>query len=113
VFTGLLDPDNTCHDIWADSGYRAVESLQELAKQEFQEHLQLKGNRHRKLTDEERQANWNRSKTRSRVEHVFGMMAMRTGKTLMRGIGIIRIRAKIGLPNLAYNVSRFALMAAA
>jgi transposase, IS5 family len=40
-------------------------------------------------------------------------MAMRTGSKLMRGIGIIRLRAKIGLRNLAYNVSRFALLATA
>jgi IS5 family transposase len=68
VFTELLDPDNTSKDVWADSAYRSEESLQELAKQGFQEHLQLKGHRHRKLTDEERQANRIRSKTRSRVE---------------------------------------------
>lgn len=113
VFTELLDPDNTSNDVWADSAYRSEESLQELAQQGFQEHLQVKGNRHRKLTDEERQANRTRSKTRSRVEHVFGVMAMRTGSTLMRGIGMVRIRAKIGLRNLAYNVSRFALLATA
>jgi transposase, IS5 family len=113
VFTELLDPDNTSNDVWADSAYRSEESLQELAQQGFQEHLQVKGNRHRKLTDEERLANRTRSKTRSRVEHVFGVMAMRTGSTLMRGIGMVRIRAKIGLRNLAYNVSRFALVATA
>jgi IS5 family transposase len=113
VFTELLDPDNTGTDVWADSAYRSEESLQDLAQQGFQEHLQLKGNRHRKLTDEERQANRTRSKIRSRVEHVFGVMAMRTGSTLMRGIGMVRIRAKIGLRNLAYNVSRFALLATA
>ncbi len=111
VFTELLDPDNTSNDVWADSAYRSEESLQELAKQGFREHLQLKGNRHRKLTDEERQANQTRSKIRSRVEHVFGVMAMRTGSTLMRGIGIIRLTAKIGLRNMAYNLTRYALLA--
>ncbi len=105
VFTELLDPDNTSNEVWADSAYRSEESLQELAKQGFQEHLQLKGNRLRKLTDEERQANRIKSKTRSRVEHVLGVMAIRTRNTLMRGIDIIRLKAKIGLRNMAYNLT--------
>lgn len=113
VFTELLDPDNTSKDVWADSAYRSEESLQELQAQGFREHLQRKGCRFKKLTQREQQGNRSRAKIRSRVEHVFGVMAMRTGSTLMRGIGIIRIRAKIGLRNLAYNLSRFALLATA
>jgi transposase, IS5 family len=113
VFTELLDPGNTSKDVWADSAYRSEESLQELQAQGFRERLQRKGCRHKKLTAREQQGNRSRAKIRSRVEHVFGVMAMRTGSTLMRGIGIIRIRAKIGLRNLAYNVSRFALLATA
>jgi hypothetical protein len=30
----------------------------------------------------------------------------------MRGIGFIRINAKIGLRNMAYNMTRYALLAA-
>jgi transposase, IS5 family len=53
VFTELLDPDNTSKDVWADSGYRSEESLQELEEQGFREHLQRKGCRHKKLTARE------------------------------------------------------------
>ncbi|MCB2218497.1 MAG: IS5 family transposase [Desulfobulbaceae bacterium] len=113
VFNELLDPDNTSKDVWADSAYRSEESLQELQAQGFREHLQRKGYRFKKLTQREQQGNRSRAKIRSRVEHVFGVMAMHTGSTLMRGICIIRIRTKIGLRNLAYNVSRFALLATA
>jgi len=37
---------------------------------------------------------------------------MQTGGTLLRGIGIIRLKAKIGLRSMAYNLSRYALLAA-
>jgi IS5 family transposase len=113
VFTELLDPDNTSRDVWADSAYRSEESLQELAEQGFREHLQRKGCRYKKLTTREKQGNSSRSRIRSRIEHVFGVMAMRTGSTVMRAIGIIRIRAKIGLRNMAYNLTRYALLASA
>lgn len=112
VFTELLDPSNTSRDVWADSAYRSVESLQELEEQGFREHLQRKGNRHRKLTEREKRGNYTRARVRSRIEHVFGVMAMRTGGTVMRGIGIVRLRAKIGLRNMAYNLTRYALLAA-
>ena len=45
-----------------------------------------------------------------RVEHVFGVQSQRAGGLLLRGIGIVRARAKIGLRNLAYNLSRYALL---
>ena len=112
VFTELLDPCNTSRDVWADSAYRSEESLKELQEQGFREHIQRKGSRHKKLTAREKQGNRSRSRIRSRVEHVFGVQAMRTGGTLLRGIGIIRLKAKIGLRNMAYNLTRYALLVA-
>ena len=112
VFTELLDPCNTSRDVWADSAYRSEESLKELQEQGFREHIQRKGSRHKKLTAREKQGNKSRSRIRSRVEHVFGVQAMRTGGTLLRGIGIIRLKAKIGLRNMAYNLTRYSLLAA-
>ncbi len=51
-----------------------------------------------------------KSKRRSRVEHVFGVQSQRTGSLLLRGIGIIRAKTKIGLRNLSYNLSRYAIL---
>ena len=113
VFTELLDPDNTSKDVWADSAYRSEDSLHTLQEQGFREHIQRKGYRHKKLTNREQQGNRSRAKVRSRIEHVFGVMAMRTGSTVMRAIGFIRIRAKIGLRNMAYNLTRYAILATA
>jgi hypothetical protein len=38
--------------------------------------------------------------------HIFGVQAQRACKMVLRGIGIVRSGAKIGLRNLAYNLDR-------
>jgi len=48
----------------------------------------------------------NRSKIRARVEHVFAAQQTALGGRIVRTIGIVRARAKIGLQNLAYNIRR-------
>lgn len=107
VFAELLDPHNTSRDVWADSAYRSQEKIDDLVKKGYREHLQRKGSRHKQLTGWERQGNRTRSKIRSRIEHIFGIQAQRAVSKVMRGIGIIRARAKIGLCNLAYNLDRY------
>jgi IS5 family transposase len=113
VFEELLDEDNSSRDVWSDSAYRSKEKLDTLEQRNFREHLQRKGCRHKPLTEWEKQGNHTRSKTRSRVEHVFGVQAMRAGNLLIRTIGLIRAKTKIGLRNLAYNIDRFCLLSLA
>jgi len=110
VFEQLLDKDNSSRDVWADSAYRSEEKLQELKRRKYREHLQRKGCKHKKLTGREVQGNRTRSRIRSRVEHVFGVQAMRAGNLILRAIGLIRAKAKIGLRNLAYNFDRFCVL---
>jgi IS5 family transposase len=43
---------------------------------------------------------------RARVEHVFGARINDMGGTLVRTIGVLRAKAKIGMKNLAYNMRR-------
>jgi len=52
------------------------------------------------------EANRKKSKVRVRIEHVFGAQETSAGSRLVRTIGIVRARAKIGLQNLVYNVRR-------
>jgi IS5 family transposase len=113
VFTALLDPENTNKDVFADSAYRSEASLEELKRHGFREKLHRKGCRHKKLTTREKQGNTTKSRTRSKIEHVFGIQAMRIGGGLLRGVGRVRIKAKIGLRNLAHNLTRYALLAMA
>jgi len=110
VFEDLLDEGNSSRDVWADSAYRSEEKLRELKKRKFREHLQRKGCRHKKLTQREAQGNRARSRIRSRVEHVFGVQAKRAGSLLVRVIGLVRVEAKVGLRNLAYNLDRFCVL---
>ena len=97
VFEDLLDEANTSRDVWGDSAYGG------------QAHRELC--RHKKLTEREKQGNHTRSKTRSRVEHIFGVQTQRAGNLIVRSIGLVRAKAKIGLRNLAYNIDRYRLLA--
>jgi IS5 family transposase len=110
VFEELLDETNSSRDVYADSAYRSGESIERLAELGFREHLQRKGCKNRKLTKWEQQGNRTRARKRSRIEHVFGVQAMMAGNLILRCIGMIRARVKIGLRNLAYNINRYALL---
>jgi len=110
VFESVLDEDNSSRDVWADSAYRSEEKLKALEKSRFREHLQRKGCKHKKLTEREKRGNRTRSRIRSRVEHVFGVQAMRAGTLIIRTIGLIRAKAKVGLRNLVYNLDRFCVL---
>jgi transposase, IS5 family len=52
-----------------------------------------------------RRNEWTRSSEYA-VEHVFGAQQSSLGGRIVRTIGIVRARAKIGLQNLAYNMRR-------
>ena len=111
VFEDLLDENNSSRDVYADSAYRSEESIQRLEELGFREHVQRKGCKNHKLTKWEQQGNRTRAKIRSRIEHVFGVQAMVAGNLILRCIGMIRARVKIGLRNLAYNINRYGMLA--
>ena len=52
------------------------------------------------------QGNKTRSKVRARVEHVFGAQSNDIGGTLVRSLGLMRAKARIGLKNLTNNMRR-------
>ena len=43
-----------------------------------------------------------KSRIRARIEHVFGAQETAPGGRLVRTIGIVRARAKVGLQNFVY-----------
>lgn len=112
VVEELIDQDNTSAALWADSAYRAAEIFALLVKWGLREQVQRKGQRGRALSAWEQQGNRTRARVRARVEHIFGAQQIRAGTLLVRTIGIVRARAKIGLRNLAYNLERFGMLAA-
>lgn len=111
VFEEILDKHNSSKDVWTDSAYRSPENLAYLYKHGFREHIQRKGCRYKKLTKREKAGNYTRARTRSRVEHIFGVQAQRAGTLLIRTIGKIRATTKIGLRNLAFNIDRYCMLA--
>jgi len=59
------------------------------------------------LTEEQKTSNREKSKTRARVEHVFGFMGQSMNGLMVRSVGIVRATGIIGLINLTYNLFRY------
>jgi IS5 family transposase len=106
VLDALLDKGNTCKDVFADSAYRSAEIEQKLRARGLRSRICVRGRRGRPLSQAAQAANRAKSRIRSRIEHVFGAQQTASGGRLVRTIGIVRARAKIGLQNLAYNIRR-------
>jgi len=106
----LLDEANSSRAIWADAAYRSEKRIMELKAAGWRPHIQRKAERNHPLSQRERQGNRTRSRIRSRVEHIFGVQAQRAGDLVIRTVGLVRARAKIGLRNLAYNLDRYATL---
>lgn len=106
VVEGLVEADDGT--VYADNAYTG-----ETIKAILEEHgvkgaICEKGYRNHPLTEAQKKRNRKKSKIRVRVEHIFGFMTntMREGLK-MRGIGLRRIAAGIGLLNLVYNMARY------
>ena len=105
-----LVTDNTNSDIYADSAYRSEEHEELLQDAELRSRIQRKGKRGKELSDWEKQGNRTRAKIRARVEHVFGIFKKRMIDPVIRTVGLVRAKTKIGLRHLAYNISRYAYL---
>jgi transposase, IS5 family len=106
-FDAVLDDANTCRDVWADSAYRSAETEEKLAERHFRSRVHRRAKRNHGLSEREEKANQTRSKVRARVEHVFGHQVTAMGGKLVRTMGIVRAKVKIGMRNLSYNMQRF------
>ena len=87
----------------ADAAYRSEEIEAKLCAQNLKSHIHRKG---KPLTEQAKGSNRTKSTVRVRVEHVFGAQTNDMGGTLVRTIGLVRAKAKIGMKNLAYNMRR-------
>jgi len=103
---GLLNKGNTSAEVFADSAYRSTKIEAQLRASGFKSRIHQRAARNHPLSDAQAKANRNRSKIRARVEHVFGAQETSLGGRIVRTIGIVRARAKIGLQNLTYNIRR-------
>ena len=102
----LLTRCNTGSGVWADAAYRSAEIEATLKARKLTSHIHRKGKRGKPLTQQAQKSNRTKSTVRVRVEHIFGAQANDMGGTLVRTIGLVRAKAKIGMKNLAYNMRR-------
>lgn len=102
---GLLDATNTGATVWADSAYRSRANEAFMAKHGFRSQVHHRKPKGRPMAPHIRRGNAGRSKIRATVEHVFARQKGPMG-LFIRTIGLARARVKIGMANLAYNITR-------
>jgi IS5 family transposase len=101
---GLLDGKDLGQELYADSAYVGQQEI--LDKHQVKDKIHEKGYKNSPLTAEQKSANTEKSRTRARVEHVFGFMENSMGSMFFRKVGIKRAEASVGLMNLTYNMFR-------
>ena len=72
----------------------------------YRSRIHQRGRRNHPLSSAQQRANHAKSRIRARIEQVFGAQQRAPGGRVVRTIGMMRARAKIGLQNLAYSIRR-------
>ena len=103
----LLTEGDICQNLHADSAYTGEDQEKVIKKYEMNNKVHEKGYRNKPLTEEQKASNKEKSKTRARVEHVFGFMEQSMNGLIVRSVGIKRATGIIGLINLTYNLFRY------
>ena len=103
----LLTEKDEEQDFHADSAYTGEEQEKVISKYKMKNNVNEKGYRNKPLTDKQKESNREKSKTRARVEHVFGFMEQSMNGLFLRSVGIVRATGIIGLINLTYNLFRY------
>src|SRR6056297_248987 len=103
---GLLTEKDEGQPFYADSAYTGEEQEKVYKKKKVINRVNEKGYRNKPLTDGQKAGNKEKSKTRARVEHIFGFVENSMNGSFLRTIGIARAKAKIGMMNLTYNICR-------
>jgi len=103
----LLNEKDKDQSLYADSAYTGEDQENVITKYEMKNEVHEKGYRNRPLTEVQNANNKIKSKTRVRVEHVFGFMEQSMNGLFLRCVGLVRATGIIGLINLTYNLFRF------
>lgn len=91
--------------VYADSAY-----VGKTIPQGVENCVNEKGYKGKPLTEAQKESNRQKSKTRARIEHVFGFITGSMHGLTLRSIGINRARFNIGLTNLVYNMCRYSIL---
>jgi len=107
VLEDLLDKTDEGTELYADSAYSGKPIADMLKRKKVTNCIHEKGYRGHPLTEKQKQHNKQKSKTRARVEHVFGFIQNSMHGSFSRAIGFDRNEAVVGLMNITYNLCRY------
>ena len=97
--------DNT---LYADSAYKSQEIDEYLKENNIKSKVINRAYRNTPLKNKQHKQNYKHSKTRVRVEHIFGTLKTSMNNALsLKSIGLDRIKSLTGLINLTYNFLRY------
>lgn len=107
VVDDLLTEKDKGQEAYADSAYTGEACEKIIAEAGMINQVHEKGYKNNPLTEEQIKNNKIKSKTRVRVEHIFGMMTKRSQHSMQLFTkGLARAKVKIGMMNLSYNLNR-------
>jgi len=103
----LVNKQDEGQPLYADSAYSGAGLLEKLTiEKKMIIRINEKGYKNNPLTEDQKANNRLKSKTRARVEHIFGFMENNMNGSFIRSIGMKRAKGFIGLMNLVYNLFR-------
>lgn len=102
----LLDKKDADEDFYGDSAYTGQKQQDIISEKDMIDKTCKKGYKNSPLSQEDHAINKEKSRVRSRVEHVFGFMEGSMNGMSLYAIGMKRIEGIVGLMNLTYNMFR-------
>ena len=106
VLPELVDSKDRGQKMYADKAYYKKETEQLLKQKGILSKIHLKGYRYVKLTAKQIADNTRKSRTRARVEHIFGFMSNSMNRMYIRCRSLVKASVAIGLMNITYNLFR-------
>ena len=103
----LLREEDRGQELHADSAYIGEKIDKSLKNKRIIPQIIERAFKGKPLTEEQKENNCIKSKTRCRVEHAFGFVTNSMNDFYIQSIGFQRARGIIGLINLVYNLCRY------
>jgi IS5 family transposase len=111
AFVDMIDEKDK--EVKLDSGYAGEDFQKQLSEKfpDLQMHVCARAYLNKPLTDEDKSKNKEISKTRARIEHIFGYMTRFMEGITSRVHGLNRVKRDVTAKNLAYNLKRYVCIA--
>ena len=92
--------------VYADSAYASEKTAKRLKKKGVENKVLERAYRNKPLTDKQKKSNKIKSRIRSTVERVFGVLKLHYGMSQARYLGKRRNRTRFELMSICYNIKR-------